>query len=99
MADPRKAGTDRGDIGAELRHYLISARIRREEYLNLIEELERDELEFDLVEYRDTLKREIRPLREKAVSIGVDNLIELAQEVEKIYEEIISMIEDRLTRL
>ncbi len=97
MADPRKAGLDRGDIRAELRHHLISARIRKEEYLNLIDELGRDELEFDLIEYRDTLKREIEPLYREAMSIGVENLKRLAEEVKRTYEEIISMIQEKLS--
>ena len=97
MADFRKAGTDRGDISKEARHLLISARIRREEYLNIIDELERDELEYDLLEYRTLYEREVIPLWERARSIGVESLVETADEIRSIYEEIISLIEERLS--
>lgn len=97
MADFRKAGLDRGDIRAELKNFLISAKIKREEYINIIDELEPEELEYDLQEYRTTFEREVKPLYETAMSIGVGSLIELAQEVKNVYDEIISMIEEKLS--
>jgi len=97
MADIRRAGSDRGDIGAELKNHLISAKIRKEEYGEMIDELEPEELEFDLQEYRTTFEREIKPLYEGAVSMGVGSLVELAEEVRKVYNEIISMIEEKLS--
>ncbi len=97
MADFRKAGLDRGDIKAELKHLLISARIRKEEYANLIDELELDELEFDLREYKYILENEVMPLFERAMSTGVRNIVELAQEVRDTYDEIIRMIEEKLS--
>jgi len=96
MADFRKAGLDRGDIRAELKNYLLSIRIRREEYLNIIDELEPDELEFDLREYEEYFEREVRPLCEKAHSIGVKSLIDLAEEVREVYEDLINTIKSRL---
>jgi len=97
MADFRKAGTDRGDISKEAKHLLISARIRKEEYLNIIDELDKEELEFDLIEYRTVYEREILPLWEKATSIGVESLVRTAEELRSIYEEIISLIEERIS--
>lgn len=97
MADFRKAGIDRGDIKAELRNFLLSMRIRREEYRNIIDELEPEELEYDLREYEEYFEKEIRPLYERAHSIGVKSLVELAEEVRRVYEDITGMIRERLS--
>ena len=97
MADFRNAGTDRGDISKEAKHLLISARIRREEYLNMIDELEKEELEYDLIEYRTLYEREVLPLWERARSIGVESLVKTADEIRSIYEEIIALIEERIS--
>ena len=97
MADFRKAGLDRGDIRAELKNFLLSIRIRREEYRNIIDELEPDELEFDLREYEEYFEREIKPLHEKAHSIGVKSLIDLAEEVKSVYEDLLGMIREKLS--
>ncbi len=96
MGDFRKAGTDRGDLGKELKHMLISARIKLEEYSHIIDELERDELEFDLQEYKAILKHEVLPLLESAIASKNPKYIDMAQELKKIYDEIIEMIEKRL---
>ncbi|WP_457599868.1 hypothetical protein [Hydrogenivirga sp.] len=97
MSDFRKAGLDRGDIRAELKNFLLAIRIRREEYLNIIDELERDELEFDLQEYREYFEKQVRPVYEQAMSLGVRNLVELAQEVKGVYDELIKTIEKKLS--
>jgi hypothetical protein len=96
MADFRKAGLDRGDIGAELKNLLISIKVRKEEYLNIIDELEPEELEYDLLEYRETFNREVKPLYEQAHSIGVKSLVNLAEEVKRTYDELIEAIERKL---
>jgi len=97
MSDFRKAGLDRGDIRAELRNFLLSIRIRKEEYLNMIDELEPDELEFDLQEYREYFEKQVKPLYEQAHAVGVRSLIELAEEVKGVYDEIIELIEKKLS--
>jgi len=99
MADFRKAGLDRGDLRAELRNLLISLKIRREEYLNIVEELEPKELEYDLKEYEHYFEREIKPLYEKAHSVGVESLIDLAEEVKKVHGDIVRMIKERLSQM
>ncbi len=96
MGDFRKAGLDRGDIRAELKNFLLSIRIRREEYINIIDELEKDELEYDLKEYQEYYEKQVKPLYDEAMSVGVESLIKLAQEVKDVYDEIIGMIEKRL---
>ncbi len=96
MGDFRKAGLDRGDIRAELKNFLIAIKIRREEYLNLIDELEPDELEYDLREYKEYYEKQVKPVYEQALSIGVESLVRLAEEVKSVYDEIIGMIESKL---
>ena len=96
MGDIRKAGTDRGDIGAELRNLLISARLRREEYLNIIDELDTEELRHDLNEYVTILNRQVLPILERARAIGVKNLVETAEEIKAIYDEIIERIREKI---
>ncbi len=96
MADFRKAGIDRGDIEAELRNLLISAKIKREEYLNMIEELEKEELEYDLAEYRDYYNKEIEPILERAETEMDDYILKMAQELKFIYLSIIKEIESKL---
>ncbi len=96
MGDIRKAGTDRGDIGAELRNLLISARLRREEYLNIIDELDTEELRHDLNEYVTILNRQVLPVLERARAIGVKNLVETAEEIKAIYDEIIERIREKI---
>ena len=97
MADFRKAGLDRGDIRAELKNFLLSIRIRKEEYMNIIDELEPDELEYDLREYREYFEKQVKPLYEQAHAVGVKSLIELAEEVKGVYDEIIELIEKKLS--
>ncbi len=97
MGDFRKAGTDRGDIRAELKNFLLAIRIRKEEYLNIIDELEPDELEYDLREYREYFEKQVKPLYEQAHAVGVRSLIELAEEVKGVYDEIIELIEKKLS--
>ena len=97
MGDFRKAGLDRGDIRAELKNFLISIRIRREEYMNIIDELEPDELEFDLREYKEYFEKQVKPLYDQAMSVGVGSLVDLAKEVKGVYDEIIDAIEKKLS--
>ncbi len=97
MGDFRKAGIDRGDIRAELKNFLLAIRIRKEEYLNIIDELEPDELEYDLREYREYFEKQVKPLYEQAHAVGVRSLIELAEEVKGVYDEIIELIEKKLS--
>ena len=99
MADFRKAGTDRGDIEAELRNLLISAKIKREEYLSMIEELEKDELEYDLAEYKDYYGKEIEPILKRAEMEMDDYILKMAQELKYIYMSIIKEIESKLKSL
>ncbi len=96
MGDFRKAGMDRGDIRAELKNHLLAIKIRREEYLNIIDELDREELEFDLKEYKEYFEKQVKPLYEQALAIGVESLVEIAKEVKSYYDEIINMIESRI---
>lgn len=98
MGDIRKAGTDRGDLRAELKNYLTAIRIRREEYMSIIDDLEPDELEYDLMEYREFFEREVKPLCDKAMHIGVGYLVDLARQITETYEEIFREIEKRLEK-
>ncbi len=97
MADFRKAGLDRGDIRAELKNFLLSIRIRKEEYMNIIDELEPEELEYDLREYKEYFEKQVKPLYEQAHAVGVKSLIDLAEEVKGVYDEIIELIEKKLS--
>ncbi len=99
MSDFRKAGTDRGDIEAELRNLLISAKIRREEYLSIIDELEKDELEYDLQEYRDYYEREVLPIIRRSEEEIDEYIAKMAQELKYIYLSIIKEIESKLSVL
>ncbi len=98
MGDFRKAGTDRGDIRAELKNHLLAIRIRREEYLSIIDELEPEELEYDLKEYREYFEKQVKPLYEQAMAIGVESLVKLAEEVKGHYDEIMGLIEERMRK-
>ena len=97
MGDFRKAGLDRGDIRAELKNFLISIKIRREEYMNIIDDLDPDELEFDLKEYKEYFEKQVKPLYDQAMSVGVGSLVKLAEEVKEVYDEIIETIEKKLS--
>ncbi len=98
MADFRKAGLDRGDLGAELKHHLISAKIKLEEYSSIIEDLEVDELEFDLLEHKGYFEKEIKPLCDQAMKIGVPSVVETAQELMKVYDQMFSLIEEEIRK-
>lgn len=65
MADFTKAGTDRGDLEKELNHILISTKITYHSYLANIDDLTKEELEFDLREYQRQLATSILPLVKK----------------------------------
>ena len=96
MADFRNAGIDRGNIEQEIKHLLISASIRREEYLNIIDELEPEELKSDLIEYKKIIEDEIGPLLAKIEKENPVKVKEMALRAKSAYEDIIAMIEERL---
>jgi len=86
----------RADLEAELKQMLVSARLRLEGYMNIVEELEREELECDLEEYRKTIEEEIAPVVRKALLTRDDGLLSLAQEVREVYDRIVGLIEEKL---
>ena len=97
-ADPKNAGKDRGNLQMELQNLLTSARLRKMEYEAIIEELEEEELKYDLFEYKQILEN-ILPYVERAYKEGNEELIGKAEEIKGIYEEIIDMIKNRIEEL
>jgi len=95
-ADPRNAGKDKGNLQMELQNLLTSARIRKMEYEAIVEELNVDELKYDLFEYQDYLENYVMPYVERAYKNGSKELIGMAEEVKSIFEEIIDMIKARI---
>ena len=98
-ADPRNAGKDRGNLQMELRNLLTSARFRKMEYEAILEDMELDELKYDLMEYKQLLEIQVMPYVEKAYNEGNQELIGMAEEIKGIYEEIIDMITNRINEL
>ncbi|WP_461831930.1 hypothetical protein [Aquifex sp.] len=98
-ADPRNAGKDKGNLEMELKNLLTSARIRKMEYEAIIEELEEDELKYDLFEYKEYYETDVKPYIDKAYKNGSENLIAMAEEIKGIFEEIIDMITARIEEL
>ncbi len=98
-ADPRNAGKDRGNLQMELRNLLTSARFRKIEYEAILEDMELDELKYDLLEYKQLLEAQVMPYLERAYSDGNPELIGMAEEIKGIYEEIIDMITNRIDEL
>ncbi|WP_461829243.1 hypothetical protein [Aquifex sp.] len=99
MADPRNAGKDRGNLQMELRNLLTSARFRKMEYEAILEDMELEELKYDLLEYKQLLEVQVMPYVERAYREGNRELIGMAEEVKGIYEEIIDMITGRINEL
>lgn len=99
MADPRNAGKDKGNLQMELTNLLTSARFRKMEYEAILEDMELDELKYDLLEYKQLLEVQVMPYVEKAYSEGRKELIGMAEEIKGIYEEIIDMISNRINEL
>jgi len=97
-ADPRNAGKDKGNLQMELQNLLTSARIRKMEYEAIVEELEEEELKYDLFEYKDYLENYVMPYVERAYKDGRKELISMAEEVKSIFEEIIDMIKAKIEK-
>jgi len=98
-ADPRNAGKDKGNLEMELKNLLVSARLRKMEYEAIIEDLQEDELKYDLFEYKEYLETQIMPYVERAYKNGNKELIGMAEEIKGIFEEIIDMITNRIENL
>lgn len=98
-ADFRNAGKDRGNLEMELKNLLTSARLRKIEYEAIIEDMELEELKYDLFEYKQLLEVQVKPYLERAYGEGKEELIGMAEEIKGIYEEIIDMITSRINEL
>ncbi|NPA52042.1 MAG: hypothetical protein GXO22_04035 [Aquificae bacterium] len=96
MADFTKAGSDKGDVEKQLKHLLISANLTYHSYIAVIEDLSKEELEGDLREYVEQYTLEILPMVKKIEAEENDKLIEKANEIKKIYENLIKEIKDKI---
>lgn len=96
MADFTKAGTDRGDLEKEINHILISTKITHHSYLVNLDDLTKEELEFDLMEYQRQLATSILPLVKKAEATKTPKIIDMAYEIKHLMEDLISKIEEKL---
>jgi len=83
----------------ELKNLLTSARLRKIEYEAIIEDMELEELKYDLFEYKQLLEVQVKPYLERAYCEGNEELIGMAEEIKGIYEEIIDMITSRINEL
>ncbi|WP_297890046.1 hypothetical protein [Sulfurihydrogenibium sp.] len=98
-ADFTKAGKDRGDIEAELKNMIISAKVNISAYLTNIEDLTKEELESDLTEYTNQLSRYIIPIVKRAESTGDVKLIKMAHELRELHENLMNQIKERIKAL
>jgi len=98
-ADPRKAGSDKGKLKEELKNLLTSVRLRKLQYEALLEDLSPEELKFDLDQYEEDYRRDVKPYLERALSEGGEEELKTAREIEKTYGEIREMIKKRLEEL
>ncbi len=96
MGDFTKAGLDKGDLQKELEHMLISARLLYRTYSVNLEELTKEELHYDLEEYKDQLERIVMPLVKRAEATKSKKLIDMAYEIRFVYEKLIELIQQRL---
>lgn len=96
MADFTKAGTDRGNLEKETNHILISTKITHHSYLVNIQNLTKEELEFDLREYQRQLATQILPLVKKAEGSKSPKIVDMAYEIKQLIEDLVSKIEERI---
>lgn len=98
-ADFTKAGKDRGDIEAELKNMIISTKVNFSAYLANIEDLTKQELESDLIEYTNQLSVYIIPMVKRAEATGDSKIIKMAQELRELHEELMNKIKERIKAL
>jgi hypothetical protein len=98
-ADFTKAGKDRGDIEAELKNMIISAKVNYTAYLANIDDLSKEELESDLLEYTNQLSRYIIPIIKRAESTGEQKLIKMAHELRELHENLMNQIKGKIKAL
>ncbi len=84
------------DLEVDLRRMLASAKLRLAGYEDVVEDLEKEELEHDLKEYREILEREVAPLVRRALLARDEKLLLLARQVEEVYERILELIKEKL---
>ncbi len=96
MADFTKAGSDKGDIEKQLKHLLISANLTYHSYMAVIEDLTKEELEGDLREYVEQYTLEILPMVKKVEAEENQKLIDRANEIKKVYENLIKAIKEKI---
>ena len=94
--DFTKAGKDRGDIEAELKNMIISAKVNYNAYITNIDDLSKEELESDLLEYTNQLSRYIIPVVKRAESTQDPKIIKMAHELRDLYEELMNAIKKKL---
>ncbi|WP_029551136.1 hypothetical protein [Thermocrinis jamiesonii] len=97
MGDIQKAGSDRGNLEKELEHTLISIKMIYRGYMLTIEEYTKEELMGDLEEYRLQFKRVTETLLSRAKNTEIPKLIEIAEQIEWYYTQLIEAIKQRLT--
>jgi len=87
---------DSFDLEVDLKRMLASARLRLAGYEDLIGDLEKEELEHDLKEYREILEREVAPVVRRALLARDERLFLLARQIEDVYERILELIKEKL---
>lgn len=84
------------DLEVDLGRMLASARLRLAGYEDVVEDLEKEELEHDLKEYREILEREVAPVVRRALLARDEKLLLLARQIEEVYERILELIKEKL---
>lgn len=95
MSDFTKAGLDRGDIEAEIKNLLISAKSVLGAYVAVLDELTQEEIRSDYEMYVAEYKENVEPKVRQALKFG-GNASNMAKELESLYIEFFRTLEERL---
>ena len=90
------AGTDKGDLAKELDNLLISVKLLYKGYIIDIDNMDKDDIQYDYKEHKHTYENVLRPFLMKKDILKDKALCEKANSISKIYEEFLGMLEKRL---
>ncbi len=96
MADFTKAGLDRGDIEAELKNLITSARSTFRAYLLCMEDLTPEEIKADYEMYLSEYENRVKPKVQQALDYKEEKITRLAQEYERLYVEFLKTLEEKI---
>ncbi len=90
------AGKDKGNLDQELEHLLISVKVLYKGYMVDIDNMDKEDLQYDYLEHKNHYENVLRPFLMKKDILMDKKLCEKANEISKLYEEFLDTLAKRL---